>query len=326
MSEVEVVDSVELVHQPIGQVSIYASTNPQDQLNEAKARAKVLFDVVKEQGLARTFGGNPKPHVQVEGWQFLGSQFGLIADIEWTKELEDGWEARAAIRRLSDGMVISHADAECRRSEGNWKNRDSYAIRSMAQTRATSKVFRNALSSVMVMAGFAGTPAEEMDGVHASHTPPQAIPVTTNDPHCPACLAVKGELVQVHHNQKKPFWKCTAGENCAGAEPDKNGKTWAWSGWHEAFRASSEEWLQKNGYEGTPVAEQPEVSPGQWMATQVQALKGWTKDQRTQAYNAVVDELEFREADGSVDLTLEKAKAIFEGMHASWLTEQEAPF
>lgn len=77
---------------PIGQVSIYQSTDAMEQLAEARERAKVLVEVVNEQGLAKRFGSNPKPHVFVEGWQFLASQFGLIPEIEWTKELEDGWE------------------------------------------------------------------------------------------------------------------------------------------------------------------------------------------------------------------------------------------
>lgn len=153
----------------VGQVSIYRSQDPEKQLAEARARAAVLVDVVKEQGLAQSFGGGRKPHVQVEGWTFLASQFGLIPDIEWTRELEDGWEARAQLIRLADGAVISHAEGECRRSEEKggkhrWKSANSYEIRSMAQTRATSKVCRNALSSIMVLAGFSATPAEEMDG------------------------------------------------------------------------------------------------------------------------------------------------------------------
>lgn len=242
MTEIIDVESRELA--PVGQVSIYRSSDPAEQLAEARERARVLVEVVREQGLAKKLGGQ-KEHVQVEAWQFLGSQFGLIADIEWTKELEDGWEARAALIRLADGAVLTHADAECRRAESNWKNRDSYAIRSMAQTRAVSKVFRNALSSVMVMAGFSGTPAEEMD--HG-----QQAPATVDDPHCPACKAINGELVGVYQNKKSPWWKCRnkPGE-CAGTT-EKNGKKFSWSGWHEDWQASVDQWFADNPQHAGP--------------------------------------------------------------------------
>ena len=114
---------------PVGQVSIYASQDPAKQLEEAMARAAILVQVVKDQGLAKNLGGD-RPHVSVEGWTFLASQFGLIPDVEWTRPLPDGWEARVALRRMSDGVAISHAESECRSAESNWKDSDSYAVRS----------------------------------------------------------------------------------------------------------------------------------------------------------------------------------------------------
>lgn len=235
MSEIEVLETPEIV----GQRSIYLSTDPMEQLNEARQRARVLVEMVNEQGLARNFGGE-RDHVSVEGWQFLASQFGLIPDIEWTKELDDGWEARAKLVRLSDGVTISHAEAECRRTEkrGFWHSAEPYAIRSMAQTRAVSKVCRIALSSVMVLGGFAATPAEEMDGVA----------LTQNDPHCPACLKENGELVGVWQNDRKPFWKCKAKENCAAWDG-----SYAWSGWHESWENSVADFL------GQPVTGEPQT-------------------------------------------------------------------
>ena len=46
--------------------------------------------------------------------------------------------------------------------EENWQDRDDYALRSMAQTRATSKALRQPLGFVITLAGFDPTPAEEM--------------------------------------------------------------------------------------------------------------------------------------------------------------------
>ena len=250
MDEAEVIDvegedvSSELVHQPVGQVSIFESRSKREQLMELKEWSEAVVEFVTSQGLAKSFGGGRREHVQVEGWQFVASQAGLIPDIEWTKELEDGWEARALLRRLSDGAVVSHGEAECRRSESNWKNRDSYAIRSMAQTRAVSKVCRIALSSVMVAAGFAATPAEEIDGnTFDSDT---ETPKSTDEPHCPACHAVNGELVAVSAHDKKPYWRCVRrGKDCAGWR-EHNGKIYSWSGWHQSFKGSRDEWIKDN--------------------------------------------------------------------------------
>lgn len=248
----EIPTTAEMVHQPVGQVSIFRSSDPEQQLAEGKAYAKAVVEVVKEQNLAQSFGGNRKPHVNVEGWTFLASMFGLVPDIEWTRELANGagWEARAQLIRLADGAVVSHAESECRRSESKggkqrWKNANDYEIRSMAQTRATSKVCRNALSSIMVLAGFSATPAEEMDGSAVAGGGEADKPKTPDDPHCVPCLAVNGELVAVSGpHDRQPYWRCTrSASECAGAREYK-GKTYSWAGFRESFSDSRDEWYE----------------------------------------------------------------------------------
>ncbi len=71
-----------------------------------------------------------------------------------------------------DGRVVGSAEAMCSRSETTWANRDDYALRSMAQTRATSKAMRQPLGFVMALAGFDPTPAEEMPRGAAKQTSP----------------------------------------------------------------------------------------------------------------------------------------------------------
>jgi hypothetical protein len=56
----------------------------------------------------------------------------------------------------------------CLRSEALWKGRDEYAIRSMAQTRATSKALRQPLGFVIQLAGFAPEPVEEVEDTASS--------------------------------------------------------------------------------------------------------------------------------------------------------------
>lgn len=234
----------------MGQVSIYRSTDPVEQLAEAQARAAVLVQVITDQHLATDMGSGRKPHVNVEGWTFLASQFGLIPDVEWTKPLDDGWEARACLRRISDGFAVSHAEAECRKSEDRWRNADSYAVRSMASTRAVSKVCRIALSSVMVLAGYSGTPAEEM--TFAETTQPGSV----EDPHCPACLVVHGALVAVREKPTKPYWQCTATPGECGAPREYKGRSYSWAGWEPSFTASAADWRARNpGVAGPLVSE-----------------------------------------------------------------------
>jgi hypothetical protein len=51
------------------------------------------------------------------------------------------------------------------RDEKNWATKPEFQLRSMAQTRACAKALRNAFAWIPVLAGYEGTPAEEMDGV-----------------------------------------------------------------------------------------------------------------------------------------------------------------
>jgi hypothetical protein len=132
----------------------------------AVAQAKELSSIIDEQKLYTMI--KKKKHVSVEGWTTLGAMLGVFPVVEWSRELVDehgenlGWEARVEARTLG-GNVVGAAEAECRRTESTWKNRDSYAIRSMAQTRATSKALRLPLGFIMALAGYEATPTDEFN-------------------------------------------------------------------------------------------------------------------------------------------------------------------
>ena len=49
------------------------------------------------------------------------------------------------------------------RDEPNWRDKPDYALRSMSQTRATSKALRLPLGFVVALAGYEVTPAEEAE-------------------------------------------------------------------------------------------------------------------------------------------------------------------
>ena len=135
---------------------------PEEMIERGAGIAKALRDIIVKQGLFSTISG--KEYVRVEGWTTLGAMMGILPKEDWIKPLEGGtgYEARVLLVRASDGVEIGAASAMVTRDEKNWENRDDYALRSMAATRATGKAFRLAFSWIMHLAGYEVTPAEEM--------------------------------------------------------------------------------------------------------------------------------------------------------------------
>lgn len=140
-------------------VTLFRTNDPVQVLTEATRTADALADVLKSRNLTTNIQG--KDHVQIEGWQTLGAMLGVTPVCVWTRSLGNGWEARVEARTL-DGRVVGSAEAMCTRDEKMWRNRDDYALRSMAQTRASSKALASPLRFVVTLAGYEGTPAEEM--------------------------------------------------------------------------------------------------------------------------------------------------------------------
>lgn len=89
-------------------------------------------------------------------------------------------------------------------------------------------------------------PDEDDDGGAATprRSPNPTEPVSADEPHCPACKAINGEIVGVFQNDKKPFWRCKNKE-CAGTS-EKNGRKFVWAGWHESWEQSVDEWFANN--------------------------------------------------------------------------------
>lgn len=143
----------------VGQTNLFGTDDPAVVVQKATATANALIQVVHDKQLIKRIGNSD--HVLVEAWTLLGAMLGVFPVCQWTRKLEDGWEARVVAQTLT-GAIVGAAEAECLRSESNWKSRDDYALRSMAQTRATSKAMRAPLGFIVQLAGFNPTPAEEM--------------------------------------------------------------------------------------------------------------------------------------------------------------------
>tara|TARA_R100000808_G_scaffold2439_1_gene9711 strand:- start:13200 stop:14255 length:1056 start_codon:yes stop_codon:yes gene_type:complete len=139
--------------------TLFQTSDPISVIDRATKVAEKLSGVIKKQRLYADIRG--KAHVTVSGWTLCGSMLGVFPVTVWTRKLENGFEARVEARTLN-GSVIGAAEAQCLTSEKQWSNREDFALRSMAQTRATSKAMRMPLGFIMQLAGFDATPAEEM--------------------------------------------------------------------------------------------------------------------------------------------------------------------
>ena len=175
-------------HEPAAPMptTLFRTDDPVEVVKQASRVADALKGVLDEKNLTKRIGN--KEHVLVEGWQTLGSMVGVVPVVAWTRELPNGWEARVEARTL-DGRVVGAAEAMCTKDERTWSTRDAYALRSMAQTRATSKALRGPLGFVVTLAGYDATPAEEIP-----HEPQQAAP--------PARERSPGSIVLEHASGK----------------------------------------------------------------------------------------------------------------------------
>lgn len=125
-------------------------------------------------------------HVTIEGWVFMGNLAGLYARTRWVefvtgkfeteewqgpqgqrrkvaKTLEsNGYRAFAEAVTLAGSVVGAH-EGLCLAMESRWGGgTDEYARKSMAQTRAKSQALATVLRPLAEMAGFKGTPEEEV--------------------------------------------------------------------------------------------------------------------------------------------------------------------
>jgi hypothetical protein len=166
VSTVPVEPGVELVPAVVAAppATLFRTADPYEIVANAAQTAQALAEVIKKQKLDVSIQG--RRYVRVEGWTLLGSLVGVFPICTWTRQLENGWEARVEARTLA-GALVGAAEAMCLRSERNWGDRDEHALRSMAQTRATSKALRQPLGFIVSMGGFEATPFEEMPPVEA---------------------------------------------------------------------------------------------------------------------------------------------------------------
>jgi hypothetical protein len=154
-----------VIEHPQAQLSVYGNDDPEAITRRVVAIAGPLADFIKRQHMSTNIQG--REYVLAEGWAFMGSMLGVFPNATRVSEVRDpegallGFEAHVELR-TRDGAVVGGAIAECSCAERNWSDRDPFALKSMAQTRATGKAYRMAFGFVMKAAGYEATPAEEM--------------------------------------------------------------------------------------------------------------------------------------------------------------------
>lgn len=168
VNDAELLDPVPVEVVPYEAQAMTVSRPPEVVLEEARKAAKALSDVIANKKKKVVFNG--EQYLEFEDWQTVGRFYGLSAKISRTTYVEfgevRGFEAFADVIDGS-GRVVSSAEAMCLSDEQNWRSKPLFQLRSMAQTRACAKAFRNALAWVVVLAGYRPTPAEEMSEVHS---------------------------------------------------------------------------------------------------------------------------------------------------------------
>lgn len=135
--------------------------SPKDLLAYALDIASTLSSVLRDRGMTQKFGAGE--HVKTEGWQLAGSLMGFTTDEGPTMELADGsFEATVMLRSMTTGRVVATASGRCGVDESTWRSKPKYARRSMAVTRAIGRAYAQNFRWLIKLAGYEGTPAEEM--------------------------------------------------------------------------------------------------------------------------------------------------------------------
>jgi len=149
----------------IQDAAVLSTFDPNEMLQRAVAQANVLHKLIEDRKLYKEING--RKHIYVEGWTTIGAFNGYVAATDVVEQGHNDkgvYYARAVARakRTSDGVEVGSASGYCDQSEPKWSTRDKFAIQSMAQTRATSRLFREMFSWVAVLAGYDPTPEAEM--------------------------------------------------------------------------------------------------------------------------------------------------------------------
>lgn len=179
--------------------------DPMRGIARATALAERLTEIVEQKRLAVTIQGNK--YLKIEAWMTLGALCGVMASTAETKADENGFWAKTEVIRLATGEVISSAQSRCDFTEqmkgrDRWDRAEPHACMSMAQTRSASKALAQCLRWIPAIAGYSGTPAEEMPMRAMERDLTQGTAVTRAEPKPPTERVMR----KISDAQRKRLW------------------------------------------------------------------------------------------------------------------------
>lgn len=86
-----------------------------------------------------------------------------------TVEGAEGFTCRSLVYK--DGVVVGAGSSRCTRLEESWRSKADYALEGMAQTRAIGRSMATPGRWIVTLAGYNGTPAEEMPQAQEDEPP-----------------------------------------------------------------------------------------------------------------------------------------------------------
>lgn len=158
-------EMVEVVNPRTGELTAEVPPTPEDLLVAASEAAKALERVIQlNEKPPIMFNG--KRYLEYHHWQTIGAFYHVTVKTMEPEYVEiagvQGFRAKAEAIDSKTGLVVGGAEAYCMRDEPNWKSKPIFQLASMAQTRAASKALSNKFRFVAIVAGYEGTPSEEM--------------------------------------------------------------------------------------------------------------------------------------------------------------------
>ena len=170
--------------------------DPEAQVAYGQKCAKALMNVINQKPKKVIINGEIYP--EYEDWQTIARFFNSTVGTDTVTPIQEnnqtvGYTARAVVYN-QQGVIIGSAEADCTNVEKNWKNKEMFQVKSMAQTRASAKALRNVFGWVAVLAGVKATPAEEMD---ESTVVPPTKPQRTETPNVLASAAQKNLIASL---------------------------------------------------------------------------------------------------------------------------------
>jgi hypothetical protein len=146
-----------------------------------------------------------RKYVKIEGWQAIAVAHGCILSARDVEKVDTGIRAIGEVRRIDSGVVIATAEGFVGFSEATWGNREEYAQRAMAQTRAMSRAARSAFAHVVVMidSNLSTTPFEEVPEEGYSHALPAKNPIHSDsqDAESPKTKEAKSKAADPLNNK-----------------------------------------------------------------------------------------------------------------------------